>query len=454
MNQLTNVVQYILGFGPTVLLPIVLFILGLVFRLKIGRALRSALTVGIGFVGIYAIFDVFTGSVGPAAQAMVDNAGVDLQIVDLGWPPLSAITWGGPIAPVVIFTTIVINIVMIAMKWTKTVDVDLWNYWHFALVGTLVYYTTGSFWLGILASAILTVVTLKIADWAAPMGEKYFGLEGISLPTVSSATFFPIGLLGNRIIDAIPGIRNIEINPQTVQKRFGIFGEPMMIGTILGLLLGFLAGYDIQGVLTLGISVGAVMFILPRMVAILMEGLIPISDAVKKYLSNRYPDRDDLYIGLDIAVAVGNPAVISTALLLTPIAVVLAVVLPGVNILPLGDLSNLAVFISMVVLATKGNVFRSVVIAIPMIIGDLYISTNIAPLVTEMAEGVNFQFPEGSSGLVSSFLDGGNPLRYWILQIFELNWIALTLIPVIGIIVFWLYKTTRTQILLSDSKGE
>lgn len=68
------------------------------------------------------------------------------------------------------------------------------------------------------------------------------------------------------------------------------------------------------------------MFILPRMVRILMEGLLPLSEAIK-YLNAKYPDRDDLYIGLDIAVAVGNPAIISTALLLTPISVFIAFVL-------------------------------------------------------------------------------------------------------------------------------
>ncbi|MBU5585426.1 PTS galactitol transporter subunit IIC, partial [Enterococcus sp. S181_ASV_20] len=74
---------------------------------------------------------------------------------------------------------------------------------------------------------------------------------------------------------------------------------------IIDILLGVAARYDLKGILTMGISIGAVMFILPRMVRILMEGLLPISEAIKKFLNNRYPDRDDLYIGLDIAVAVG-----------------------------------------------------------------------------------------------------------------------------------------------------
>lgn len=449
-EKLYDGVQYILGFGPTVMLPLVLFVLALFFKIKPAKALRSSLTVGIGFVGIYAIFDILTNNVGPAAQAMVEQTGINLPVVDLGWPPLSAITWGSPIAPFVIPLTMLINVIMIAIKQTRTVDVDMWNYWHFALAGTLVYYSTGSFWLGIIASASIAIIVFKLADWAAPMGAEYFGLDGISLPTVSSITFFPIGLIGNKVIDMIPGIRNIDINPMTIQKRFGIFGEPMMVGTILGILLGIVAGYDLQGILTMGISIGAVMFILPRMVRILMEGLLPISEAIKKFLNKKYPDRDDLYIGLDIAVAVGNPAIISTALLLTPIAVVLAFVLPGNTVLPLGDLANLAVMASMVVLSTKGNVFRAVFIAIPIIIGDLYIASAIAPFITGMAKDVNFSFPEGSSGMVSSFLDGGNPLRFWLLQIFDGNIIALGLIPVVGVILFWIYKVTYRQTHLID----
>lgn len=67
-HTLYNIVQYILGFGPTVMLPLVLFILALFFKVKPAKDLRSSLTVGIGFVGIYAIFDILTSNVGPAAR--------------------------------------------------------------------------------------------------------------------------------------------------------------------------------------------------------------------------------------------------------------------------------------------------------------------------------------------------------------------------------------------------
>lgn len=442
-HTLYTVVQYVLGFGPTVLLPLVLFFLALFFKVKPAKALRSSLIVGIGFVGIYAIFDILTSNVGPAAQAMVERTGISLPVVDLGWPPLAAITWGSPIAPFVIPLTMLINVAMLAMNKTRTVDVDMWNYWHFALAGTLVYYSTGSFVLGLSAAAIAAIVVLKVADWSAPLVAKYFGLEGISLPTLSSVVFFPIGLLFDKIIDKIPGLNRIHIDPESVQKRLGIFGEPMMVGTILGILLGIIAGYDFKHILLLGISIGGVMFILPRMVRILMEGLLSLSEAIKKYLNAKYPGRDDLFIGLDIAVAVGNPAIISTALILTPISVFIAFLLPGNKVLPLGDLANLAVMASMIVLACRGNIFRAVITAIPVIIADLWIATKIAPFITGMAKDVNFKMAEGSSGQVSSFLDGGNPFRYWLLEIFNGNMIAIGLVPVIALIIYAIFRLTK-----------
>ncbi|EEE6756384.1 PTS galactitol transporter subunit IIC [Salmonella enterica subsp. enterica serovar Typhimurium] len=442
-HTLYTVVQYVLGFGPTVLLPLVLFFLALFFKVKPAKALRSSLIVGIGFVGIYAIFDILTSNVGPAAQAMVERTGISLPVVDLGWPPLAAITWGSPIAPFVIPLTMLINVAMLALNKTRTVDVDMWNYWHFALAGTLVYYSTGSFVLGLSAAAIAAIVVLKLADWSAPLVAKYFGLEGISLPTLSSVVFFPIGLLFDKIIDKIPGVNRIHIDPENVQKKMGIFGEPMMVGTILGVLLGIIAGYDFKHILLLGISIGCVMFILPRMVRILMEGLLPLSEAIKKYLNAKYPGRDDLFIGLDIAVAVGNPAIISTALILTPISVFIAFLLPGNKVLPLGDLANLAVMASMIVLACRGNIFRAVITAIPVIVADLWIATKIAPFITGMAKDVNFKMAEGSSGQVSSFLDGGNPFRFWLLEIFNGNIIAIGLIPVLALIIYGVFRLTK-----------
>ena len=442
-ETLLKAVQYILGMGPTVMLPIVIFIMASCLGVKLSRALRAAMTIGMGFVGIFLVFGLLVDSLGPAALDMVKETGINLPVVDLGWTPLAAIAWASRIAPFVVPLTIIINIVMLTFNWTKTVDIDMWNYWHFAFVGALVYSSTGNFFLGLFAAGLTAVITFLLADWCAPMVQKYFDLPGISLPTLSSAIFFPIGLLGNAIIDRIPGLNKLNADPETIQKRFGVFGEPMMIGLILGVVIGILAKYDLKGVLNLGINLGAVMLIMPRMVKLLMEGLLPLSDAIRDFLRKRYPDRDDLYIGLDIAVAVGHPSVIATALMLIPMGILLAVILPGNRLLPLGDLANLWVPISMVVLACKGNVIRSFIIGIPILIGNLYVASAIAPVITRIAKSIDF--PLGTSSEISSLLDGGNPFRFWMVKIFEGNFTALIFIPIVLAIIAFLYKATKKE---------
>lgn len=174
------------------------------------------------------------------------------------------------------------------------------------------------------------------------------------------------------------------------------------------------------------------MFILPKMVAILMEGLLPLSNSIKKWLTKRYPDRADLYIGLDIAVAIGEPAVvIATGLLLVPISLVMAFLVPGNNVLPLGDLANLAVFASMIVLACRANIFRALLISIPHSCGEPAHCYCDRTGYHQYGQGV--QFDLGGASQVSGFLDGGNPFRYWLVEIFSGQWIAIGLAPHRGI---------------------
>src|SRR5699024_1431387 len=104
----------------------------------------------------------------------------------------------------------------------------------------------------------------------APYVHKRMGLPGISLPTLSSAIYFPVGILGDKIISLIPGLNKLNADPESIKKRFGVFGEPMMIGVILGIFIGINSQFEISKIIELGISLGSVMFIMPRMVKILM----------------------------------------------------------------------------------------------------------------------------------------------------------------------------------------
>lgn len=418
MNDLIPMFQAFLGLGPTVILPVAIFLLGIGFGQKPAKAFRSGLTIGVGFTGIFLVVELLTSNLGPAAQAMVKNFGIQLNIIDVGWPGAASIAWASPVAALVIPVCLAVNVLMLVTKTTKTMDVDLWNYWHFTFIGAFVYSWTGSLMQAMIAAVIFEIIVLKIADWTAPMLEKYFDLEGISVPTGSTVSYAPLGIPLVMLIQRIPIIKDWKADPDSIQKKFGIFGEPIFMGLILGCILGALAGYDAGAIIKVGVAMAGVMVLMPRMVKLLMEGLIPISESARDFLSKRFGDRD-IYIGLDAAVTTGHPAVIATALILVPVTILLAVVLPGNNVLPFGDLATIPFIVVFIVGAARGNIIHSVLAGAVVMAMSLYMATEIAAVHTQMAIDAHFKMPEGTA-LISSIDQGGNLIHWLIYKFFVL----------------------------------
>lgn len=412
-----TVVQSILDVGASVMLPIIIFIVGLVFRVPVKKAIISGITVGIGMIGINLVINLLTTSVGPAAQAMVERFGLNLTIIDAGWPAVAAGTWAQPIAAVMIPVILIVNIIMLALKWTKTLNIDIWNYWHMSAAAATGYIVTNNFFFGIVCGIIYTVLVQVIADKTAPKLQEYYGLEGISFTTGSAQGYALLGIPIGWLVDKIPGINKLDVKPETIQKRFGIFGEPMIMGIIIGMFLGLLGGYSFAGILQIGMTMGGVMFLMPRMVKILMEGLIPIQESAQQVLQKRYGERE-IYLGMDAALATGSPAALATGLLMVPITLFIAVILPGNRVLPFADLATIPFFAALIVPSRKGNILHSVISLTVVITLALWMATDYAPVITQMAEGI-VEFPQGAAE-ISNFDTGGNVLNWIFLKLAEL----------------------------------
>src|SRR5665647_1881410 len=193
--MLYSAFKVLLNAGPTVMLPVIMFFIGLIFRVKPAKAFRSGLTIGIGFAGIKLIIALLSSNIGPAAQAMVKNFGFKLDVLDIGWGAIAAITWSSPIIPILIFAILLTNIVMLILKKTNTLDVDIWNYHHMAIVGVMTYFVTKNIALGIAATVTMGIVTFKMSDWSEHLVSGYFELPGVSLPTVSALSSLIIACL-------------------------------------------------------------------------------------------------------------------------------------------------------------------------------------------------------------------------------------------------------------------
>lgn len=456
MQWLLDALAWIQGLGPTVMLPIVIFIIGLILGAKPARAFRSALTIGVAFVGINLVIGLLTSSLGGAAQAMVNRIGIQLDVVDVGWPAAAAIAFGGTVGTWIIPLAILVNVAMLLLRATKTLNVDIWNFWHFAFTGSLVYAVSQNLALSLAVAALNTAIVLFLADWTAPGVQALYGLPGISIPHGFSAAYVPLAIPLNKLIDKIPGLNKVDADPDAIKRRFGVIGEPLVMGVILGLIIGMLAflgdanvgnfGVQVQHILTLAISLGAVMVLMPRMVAILMEGLIPISQAAGQWMQKRFKG-GEFYIGLDSAILTGHPAAIAIALILSPITIALAVGLSAIGlnrILPFTDLAVLPFMIAMINPITRGNVVRGVIIGTLVIGLGLMIGTSMADLHTSAAIDAQFAFPAGAT-LISSICDGTNPLTWLLVNISRagglIGWLAvLAATAVLGVIIYFYKK--------------
>lgn len=443
-DSLIHAVNYILSFKSYVLLPMIILCLALFFRLPLRQAVKSSLTIGIGFIGIFIIFGYFIARIGPAVKALVQRTGLHFNALDVGWPPLAAVTWTFKLVPLLLILIMTVNILMLIFRQTRTVNIDIWNYWHFIFAGMLVQSVTGNALFAILATLIASVVTIKLADWSADSINSFAGISGVSISTLSAVVYYPIGVIGDRLIDKIPFVRRWNADPESLKRRLGLIGEPMMIGFLMGLFLGIGAGYPLKKLLELAFEIAAVIYILPLMSGILGHGLNGISEGMKNFIKKRFPDVGETFIGLDVAIIVGNTSIIVTALLLMPIALLLAFLLPGIRFIPLGDLANLMCPLALIVVATRGNIIRSVLLGIPVIIAKLYIASTLAPLFTKLTTACHLSF-EGYSGAITSFLDGGNIFRFWLLKVFAGDIWALLLIPVFVTVLFGTRYLSKTK---------
>ncbi len=435
--------------GATVLLPIFIFIFAVILGTPVGKAFRSAVTIGVAFVGINLVIGLMWGSLSDVSHAIIENTGITRNVVDVGWPAAAAVAFSTTVGLAVIPIALAVNVLLLIPKITKTLNVDLWNFWHFAFAGSIVAIVTGNLAMGLVAAAIYTALMLFLGDWTARGIQEFYHLPGVSVPHGFTAPMVPIAIPINWVLDRIPWVKDVDADPEGIEKKLGpTFGDPMMMGFFIGVILGLIAYFPglttnfwgtLASILVLGIELAAVMVLLPRMVRILMEGLIPISESAREFMNKRASDRE-VYIGLDSAILIGHPSAIATGLLLVPIAILLMIILPGNRVLLFADLAVLPFLCSQCAPLAKGNVVRMVIIGTILLIIGFYVAMALAPIMTRVAGETGFEMPENAVS-ITSIADG----FVWTALVWQemsalLGWIGMGILAVIVGILFFLFK--------------
>jgi len=430
-----GIFDYISGLGSTFMLPVIIFIVGLIFRLKVSQALRAGITVGIGFVGLNLVLNLIWNYVGPVTNLLVERFDLNLSVVDAGWAAAAGVAFATRVGAVIIPVIILVNLAMLLLRLTKTVNIDIWNFWHFAFSGAVIMTITGSFWYGLLGAAAHCIIALKFADISAERVQKEIGLPGISIAQGFAITTIPIYLLLDKVYDKIPGMNRVKVDSSFIQKKLKFIGEPIMIGLILGILMGISVGYDLKSTGELGIAMAALMMLLPRMVKVIMEGLIPISDAAKAFLEKRFKG-SEFYIGMDSAVTLGHTNTITVGILLIPITLLLAFILPGNTTMPIGDLAATAFFVAMATPIHRGDFFRTLISGTIVMGIVLLVASYFAPIITQSAIETGFNFPEGANNITA--LSAGNLVAFIFALSAKLKWAGIAIIAAVtGLVLYF-----------------
>ena len=144
--------EIVLGFfntindlGSTTVLPICMFIIALIFRVKPGVALKSAILVGIGIWGLNEMITIACTYIQPLSDALVTSIGFSKPIIDGGVGVEILAAFNFKYASLMIPAGILLNVVLLLFKFTKTVDVDVWNFWSLLLTAQFLYVLTNNY---------------------------------------------------------------------------------------------------------------------------------------------------------------------------------------------------------------------------------------------------------------------------------------------------------------------
>lgn len=442
-----QVFSYIISFGASVMMPILFTIIGLCIGMNFGKALKSGLFVGVGFVGLGVVTALLTTNFNGPLSSISDFYHLQLNVFDMGWPAAAAVAYNTAIGALIIPVCLGINFLMLITKTTRTVNIDLWNYWHFAFIGAVAYFVMGeSLAWGYFAAIVCYIITLVCADLTAEKFQKYYDLEGISIPQPFCQSFMPFAIVLNKALDKIPGFRHLDVDAEGLKKEFGELGDPLVLGVIVGALIalfgeaGHITGFDayvkemqaadasatatdatmaiVKSVLSLGVIMGAVMELIPRITRLFIDGLMPISEKTKELVNKKFNGKK-VYIGMSPALVIGHPTTLVVSLFLIPTILALAVFLPGNQFLPLASLAGMFYLFPIVLPYTKGNVVKTFVIGLVALVLGLYFVTDMAPDFTKAAASVyaatgdkSAHIPDGFSG---GALDFASSLFGWVI---------------------------------------
>lgn len=432
------------SFGAAIVVPVIIFFIALIMKVKPKKAFSAALNAGIGLTGFNMIIGAYSPIVTPAVNRMVEETGVNLRILDTGWQATSVVAYSTRVGMIFLGLGLVLQLVLFLIKYTDIfMPSDLWNNYSFMLWGSMLYISTKNLWLSIGLMVLSNLYSLAFSEIVAKRWSVYYGYPRCTMTAPHHICSVPLAVGMDWLLTKL-GANKVQWNPETIQDRLGFLGEPVSLGFILGMLLGLAGNFmrlnTFEGwgeIATIGIATAAIMAIFPKIAGIFASAFTTITDASKRTAKSGGKDRV-WYLAINDAAGYGETATLLTGMLLMPIVLVLAIILPGNETLPMVDLIAIPYMIELIICISNGNIFKSLISGTLWCVGGLYMITAVAPVFTEVAVEVGVNLPAGAL-LICSFAVMTNHIMGGLFLIFMTQnplWIGLSVVVYIALYIF------------------
>jgi PTS system galactitol-specific IIC component len=432
------------AFGAAIVVPVIIFFIALIMKVKPKKAFSAALNAGIGLTGFNMIIGAYSPIVTPVVNRMVEETGVNLRILDTGWQATSVVAYSTQVGMIFLGLGLILQTVLFLIKYTNIfMPSDLWNNYSFMLWGSMLYISTKNLALSIGLMVLSNLYCLVFSEIIAKRWSNYYGYPSCTMTAPHHICSVPLAIGMDWLLTKL-GANKVKWNPETLQAKLGFLGEPTSLGFILGLALGFAGNYmrlntlEAWGeVAIVGISTSAIMAIFPKIAGIFASAFTTITDASKKTAKSSSSDRV-WFLAINDAAGYGETATLLTGMLLIPIVLILAIVLPGNQTLPMVDLIAIPYMIELIICVSNGNIFKSLISGTVWCVGGLYMITAVAPIFTDVAVEVGVNLPKGAL-MICSFAVMTNHIMGLLFLIFMTQnplWIGLSVVAYIILYVF------------------
>lgn len=395
INFFNSIFQPIINLGAAPMMFIILSLLAIALRVKPGKALEGGLKFAIALTGMGAVINLLTVTFSGPLQQFVKSTGIELTITDVGWAPLATITWGSPYTLFFCGVIVLVNIVMILLKRTNTLDVDIFNVWHLSIVGLLVMWFSDSL---ILATGLILLIgILKIvnADLMKPTFNDLLNAPKSNAMTSTHMNYMlnPIIMLFDKIFDKFfPWLDKFDFDAAKLNSKIGFWGSKFAIGIYLGIFIGLLSQISIKETFVIAFTAGVCLELFSLIGSWFIAGIEPVSQGITN-MASKYLKGRTFNIGVDWPFIAGRAEIWAAANILAPILLLEALILPNNGILPLGGIIAMGLTPALLVV-TRGKIIRMIVIGALILPVFLISGTMIAPFVTETAQLVG-AYPAG-----------------------------------------------------------